>query len=167
MGYAKRTLGDKMKKWDGARRASDPPPAPRDCPADRRERRAVRFFVLTFDAVYYFKFEEDFLAGRPAKGRIQLDKSIFFCEHDPASGDHLLQFRSLARVSEPLPATDARPGTLWADRRALGWAAGLQGPVRGADAVRVVGRRDEGGLPDPDADLVTGRGRPVGAAGRV
>ena len=78
----------------------------------------MRFFVLTFDAVYYFKFEEDFLAGRPAKGRIQLDKSIFFCEHDPASGDHLLQFRSLARVSEPLPATDARPGTLWADRRA-------------------------------------------------
>ena len=116
----------------------------------------MRFFVLTFDAVYYFKFEEDFLAGRPAKGRIQLDKSIFFCEHDPASGDHLLQFRSLARVSALVHPTDARSWTLWADRRALGWAPGLQGPVRGADAVRVVGRRDEGGLPDPDADLVAG-----------
>ena len=73
----------------------------------------MRFFVLTFDAVYYFKFEEDFLAGRPAKGRIQLDKSIFFCEHDPASGDHLLQFRSLARVSASVHPIDARPRTLW------------------------------------------------------
>ena len=73
----------------------------------------MRFFVLTFDAVYYFKFEEDFLAGRPAKGRIQLDKSIFFCEHDPASGDHLLQFRSLARVRASVHPIDARPRTLW------------------------------------------------------
>ena len=72
----------------------------------------MRFFVLTFDAVYYFKFEEDFLAGRPAKGRIQLDKSIFFCEHDPASGDHLLQFRSLARVRASVHPIDARPRTL-------------------------------------------------------
>lgn len=44
-GMPKKSLGDKLRKWD------------------------VRFFVLTFDAVYYFKFEEDFLAGRPAKVR--------------------------------------------------------------------------------------------------
>lgn len=42
-GMPKKSLGDKLRKWD------------------------VRFFVLTFDAIYYFKFEEDFLAGRPAK----------------------------------------------------------------------------------------------------
>ena len=42
----KKSLGDKMRKWD------------------------IRFFVLTFDAFYYFKYEEDFLAGRPAKGRV-------------------------------------------------------------------------------------------------
>ena len=41
----KKSLGDKLRKWD------------------------VRFFVLTFDAIYYFKFEEDFLQGRPAKVR--------------------------------------------------------------------------------------------------
>jgi hypothetical protein len=80
--------------------------------------------VLTFDAIYYFKFEEDFLAGRPAKvrpesmplmvmggtyvytphcctvtqGRIMLDKNMFFLEVDQSSGDHMLHFRSLARV---------------------------------------------------------------------
>jgi hypothetical protein len=70
----KKSLGDKMRKWD------------------------IRFFVLTFDAFYYFKYEEDFLAGRPAKGRVMLDKNVFIPQLDQATGDHLLIFRSAARV---------------------------------------------------------------------
>ena len=68
----KKSLGEKLKKWD------------------------IRFFVLTFDAFYYFKYEEDFLNHQPAKGRIMLDQNVFFMEIE--GPNHMVVFRSLGRV---------------------------------------------------------------------